>query len=47
MKGIIEKFSKEELELVKELLLDGSYSSYEIPEKLVPLKKSNYGFNKI
>lgn len=39
MKGIIEKFSEEELELVKELLLDGSYSSYEIPEKLVPLKK--------
>lgn len=47
MKGIIEKFSEEELELVKELLLDGSYSSYEIPEKLVPFKKSNYGFNKI
>ena len=38
MKGITEKFSEEELELVKELLLDGSYSSYEIPEKLEPLR---------
>lgn len=39
MKGITEKFSEEELELVKELLLDGSYSSYEIPEKLVSLRE--------
>lgn len=39
MKEITEKFSEKELKLIKELLLDGSYSSYEIPEKLVPLRE--------
>lgn len=35
----MEKFSETELETIKELLFNGSYSSYEIPEKLAPLRE--------